>query len=46
MSRVDDYFQEVAYSMGHKPEDLLSIDREIVELESAPFLKAMSQKER
>lgn len=32
MRNIDDYFQEVAYSMGFKPEDLLPIDRQALEL--------------
>lgn len=32
MRNIDDYFQEVAFSMGYKPEDLLPIDRQVIEL--------------
>ena len=42
MNKNDDYFQEVAYSMGFKPDDLLPIDRDIVMMDSANITKGMS----
>lgn len=30
MNNIDDYFQEVAFSMGYKVEDLLPIDRRVI----------------
>ncbi len=44
MNNLDDYFQEVAFSMGYKAEDLLPIDRIVLELESAQRIKGMSNK--
>lgn len=32
MNKIDDYFQEVAYMMGYKPEDLLPVDRQVLML--------------
>lgn len=32
MRKIDDYFQEVAYSMGFKPDDLLPIYRQVLEV--------------
>jgi hypothetical protein len=44
MPTIDDYFQEVAFSLGYRPEDLLPIDREVVQLESGPTLRNMSER--
>lgn len=44
MEHIDDHFQEVAFSMGYRPEDLLPIDREIVVIDSAVALKGMSER--
>ena len=46
MKQIDGFFQEVAFSMGFKAEDLLPIDRQVIILESANILKGMSEKER
>ena len=46
MSKIDDYFQEVALSMGFRPEELLPMDREVIKIESAHYTKGMSEKER
>lgn len=42
MKALDDYFQAVAFSIGFKPDDLLPIDREIVEFQSLNFTKGMT----
>ena len=39
MEHIDDHFQEVAFSMGYRPEDLLPVDREVVAIDSAVALK-------
>ena len=44
MKHIDDYFQEVAFSMGYRPEDLLPVDREVVAIDSAVALKGMSER--
>lgn len=46
MKQIDDYFQDVAFSMGFKAEDLLPIHREVVIIESANAIKNMSEKEK
>lgn len=46
MQPITDYFQDTAYRLGYKPEDLLPITRESVEAESIAFTKGMSEKER
>ena len=46
MKHIDDYFQEVAFSMGYRPEDLLPIDRAIVVIDSAVPLKGMSERKK
>jgi hypothetical protein len=46
MQVISDYFQDTAYRLGYKPEDLLPITREGVEAESAGLTKGMGEKER
>ena len=42
MKHIDDHFQEVAFSLGYRPEDLLPV--EVVVIDSAIALKGMSER--
>lgn len=46
MHAITDYFQETAYRMGYKPQDLLPISRQDVEYDSQNYTKGMTQKEK